>query len=287
VLVALGGAVVGSYYAFFVARERRSEPARRAAEVQLRVTGLAGVVEIAGDGGTFHPAQRGDLLPTHARVRTGDDGSAELSASDGSVVRLLGATEARVDALRTELQRLHLAEGMVEADVREDATRLFEVVLDDQGAAARTRGARFTASANGAGSAAVAAQRGEVILSARGREVVIHTGEYARVAAGSPPSDPQPIPPSLFLKVAWPKGGARGRVVVSGTTAPGARVELAGHYVRVGEDGSYRRELDLPDGAHRLHVRALDVGGRRADEESPRIVIDTRTDFTVKPPKWK
>ena len=43
----------------------------------------------------------------------------------------------------------------------------------------------------------------------------------------------------------------------------------------------------LPDGSHELHVHATDLAGHVADEKSPRIVVDTKTDFKVHPPKWQ
>jgi hypothetical protein len=180
-----------------------------------------------------------------------------------------------------------LGAGMLEADVSDDPTRVFEVELDDNGGRARTRGAAFTASANGSGVAAVTSRRGEVVLAARGKEVVIRTGQYARLAPGQPPADPQPVPPSLFLKVDWPGASPRSRVTVSGTTTPGARVRVGEHYVPVDVDGKYRATMRLSDGVHQLNVRAIDVAGQVREETSPRIVVDTRTDFRVQPPKWK
>jgi hypothetical protein len=76
-------------------------------------------------------------------------------------------------------------------------------------------------------------------------------------------------------------------LTVAGQTAPNARIKVAGHYVRVDAEGKYSAKLDLPDGAHELHVRASDLAGHVVDEKSPRIVVDTTTDFTVHPPKWR
>ena len=41
------------------------------------------------------------------------------------------------------------------------------------------------------------------------------------------------------------------------------------------------------DGAHELSVHASDLAGHVADEKSPKIVVDTKTDFTVHKPTWK
>jgi len=285
--IAVAALVIGgAYWAFFVRPESHSD-APAAAPETLAVVQLEGGVEVAGADGVFHPAAAGTRLSAHDRIRTADDGGAVLRASDGSTVKLSGATEARVDELRRELKRLALRGGMIEADVPDDPARLFEVSLDDQGGAARTRGAAFTASADGSG-AIVGARRGEVILSSHGREVVIRSGQFARFQSGAPPEAPQPIPPSLFLKVDWPASPSRQKQLeVAGKTDPGARVQVDGHWVPVGRDGSYRAKVALPDGSHELRVRAADVGGHVVDEKSPKIVIDSRTDFTVHPQKWK
>jgi hypothetical protein len=280
--------LTASYWVYFVRPERAAERARAVQPETLVVATLSGGVEIAGADGVWRPAHAGQTLSAHDRIRTDDEGAAELGAADGSTVELSAGSEARVDELRRELKRLSLGAGQLTADVRDDPGRVFEVEVDGHGGVARTRGARFVASADGAGGAAVATRRGEVILSARGKEVVIRNGQYARIVAGGAPEAPRPLPESLFLKVRWPPAlSNRRQVAVVGETAPGARVKVAGHYVRVDPDGHYRATVALPDGAHQLQVRATDVAGHIVDEKSPRIVVDTATDFKVQPPKWK
>jgi hypothetical protein len=276
-----------SYVVLFVLPERRPETAAPADPETLTLTTASGSVEIAGPDGRWQPARPGAHLPAQARIRTGDEGAAELRAADGSTVRLQPATEARVAELRRELKRLYLGAGMLEADVRDDPARVFEVELDDGNGVARTRGASFAATANGRGGAAVAARHGEVVLSSRGKEVVIRSGQFARLRPGEAPEAPQPIPASLFLKVAWPSSARTHAARVEGATAPGARVRIEGKYVPVDAEGRYGTDFELADGVHQLRIHAVDVGGHVVDEESPRIVIDTSTDFKVQRPKWK
>jgi len=287
-LLALGALGAG-YWALFVRPERRAEPASPMKPETLRVAEVSGTVEVAVADGPWRLVAAGAVLNEHERIRTGDDATASLRAADGSTVKLSPGTDARVDELRLELSRLHLGAGMLEADVLDDPRRLFEVTMEGSDATARTRGASFAATSNGAGTTAVAAKRGEVTLSARGREVVIRSGQLARVLPGSPPEAPQPVPPSLFLKVAWPARTTTNqpRVVVAGTTQPGARVKIGSRWVKVDDKGAYRAELALPDGAHELKVHAEDVAGHATDENGPRIVVDTKTDFEIHRPKWK
>ncbi len=289
VAVALLGA---SYYYFFVRPERAAERTRAQAPETLTITVVSGAasggVEVAGADGVWRPARPGEHLATNQRIRTDDEGTATLTAADGSTVELTPGTEARIDELRRELKRLSLSRGELLAEVTDDPTRIFEVELDSKGAVARTRGAHFTASADGAGAAAVATRRGEVILSARGKEVVIRTGQFARLVAGGAPDGPRPLPESLFLKVQWPPTTTNHpEIVVAGQASPGARVKVAGHYVKTDADGRYRTNVPLADGAHELAVHATDLAGHVADEKSPRIVVDTKTDFTVHRPNWQ
>lgn len=285
-------AVAGaSYWYFFVRAERVVEKAAPVVAETLRLAAASGV-EIAGADGAWRSAQPGEKLSAHDRIRTDDEGAADLVAADGSRVHLGAATQARVDELRRDLGRLSLGAGELSADVRDDPARVFEVALeagkDSGGAVARTRGAAFTATADGKGSAAIASRRGEVILSARGKEVIIRSGQFARVLPGETPSAPAPIPASLFLKVAWPAATTNQKTVrVAGKTDPNARVKIGGKYVDVEADGRYAATLTLDDGAHELHVVASDVGGHVVDEKSPKIIVDTKTDFKVHAPKWK
>jgi len=277
-----------SYWFFFVQPERAAERARAQAPETLVLHSATGGVEVAVGDGPWRAARPGEKLSAHDRIRTDDEGAAELVAADGSRVQLSGGTEARVDELRRELKRLSLGRGELSADVADDPNRVFEVEVDGHGAVARTRGASFTANSDGAGSAAVATRRGEVILSARGKEVVIRTGQFARIGPGGTPDGPKPLPQSLFLKVQWPATTSnKAAVNISGLASPGSRVKVAGHYVRLDADGHYSAEVPLSDGAHELHVRATDLAGHVADEKSPKIVVDTKTDFKIHPPKWQ
>jgi hypothetical protein len=142
---------------------------------------------------------------------------------------------------------------------------------------ARTRGGDVRV-AGGDEVAAVAVARGEAELRSGGRAVVIRAGEQSMAARGGAPSEPSPIPSSLLLKVSWPEELAtnRKRLVVTGRTSPGAVLALGGRAVKVQPDGSFRQVLVLREGRQRIPVSARDASGRRLNEKSPEILVDTK-----------
>ncbi len=262
------------------------------ASVELVLLGPAtDGVEISTDGAPFRKARPGEHVQPNDRLRTDEHATAELRSGDGSLVRLYEGTEVRVDELRRELSRLALGAGMATADIADDPNRVFELALGkkstiDAPGVARTHGASFTATV-GAGGAAVANRRGEVILAARGREVVLRTSQYGRIRPGQAPDAPTPIPASLLLKVEWPEAITHSpTVIVAGQTTPGARVRINGHFAEVDTAGRYRQSLPLADGPHPLAVEATDVAGQKRSSEG-HIVVDTHPDFTVHPPQWR
>jgi hypothetical protein len=295
-LLVLGAVVVGvaavavAYLVLFTRTEQRTEAPPPAPPVMLTMAAAEGSVEVFR-GDAWRPARVGERLEASDRVRTGEDGQAALRLSDGSMVRLEAATETHVQTLSRALSRIRLGGGGVQADIADDPARLFQVDLDDEGAAARTRGAAFGVTATAKGHATVAATRGEVAVSARGREVVIRSGQLTRVAPGASPTEPAPLPASLLLQVAWP-GGDKGLLrstsaVVAGQTDPGSRIVVQGRHVAVDADGRYRSEVTLREGENRVTVRARDAAGRQREARSPPITVDTKTDFKVHVPQWK
>jgi ferric-dicitrate binding protein FerR (iron transport regulator) len=276
------------YFALFTRRDRQPEAPPPPPPVTLTFTAVAGRVEVLR-AGAWAPAAAGAQLAASDRVRTGEGARATLRLSDGSTVTLEPATETQVHALGRALARIRLGAGLVQADIPDDPQRLFQVDLDDDNAAARTHGAAFAVSSNGPGAAAaVSASRGEVTVSARGREVIIRSGQLTRVAPGAAPTEPEPVPASLLLKVAWPARTLRARTaVVEGQTEPGARVEVQGRHAPVAADGRYRAEVALREGENRVAVRARLAGARPHEEISAPITVDTRTDFKVQLPRWK
>ena len=261
----------------------------------LTVERLDGRVEIAGPGdAAFRPARAGERLAPDTRLRTADRGSVTLRGDDGLRLSLLGGSEARINQVSRDLSRLALDRGMLDAEVPDDASRMVQVDFDGTGAIARTRGATFSAiSLGGAGPAAkiahstVGVSRGAVVVSARGKEVTIHTGEKVRITADGL-SDVMPIPPTLFNKVTWPAGGPtrQSTVPVAGETDADARVRINDREVAVDGRGRYRADVPLVEGENRLRLLVEHVGQRSVVETSPKIIRKQSTHLEVQRPRW-
>ena len=69
--------------------------------------------------------------------------------------------------------------------------------------------------------------------------------------------------PELTARATTPIGSAR--VAISGTTAPGAAVSVAGREVTVGVDGQFRTEVDLPPWPTTVEVVSTDQLGHAAE----------------------
>lgn len=254
-------------------------PAETAVLEALKVTRVAGPARIrrAGkaDGGA--EARIGDEVEKDDVVETGEGGSMQLAAGERFRVDLEENAQVGVREITAELTRVRLHSGLLTAKVKDDPARSFEVESGD-GKVARTRGADFSVSAGGTGLVAVGVSRGEASFESAGKVVVIKTGHQSLAKMGEGPSAPAPIPKSLLLKVAWPKQGVlnRRKIVVSGSTDPGAHLAIGGHPVTVGPDGRFRQEVFLREGEQFLDATARDVGGHTHTDKSPKLDVDTK-----------
>jgi hypothetical protein len=208
-------------------------------------------------------------------VVTGEGGRVELAA--GAAYRVALEDEGRFDVeeISAQLSRFRLQSGLVSATVQGDGGRAVEISAA-RDAVARTRDGDLSVARSGE-VVAVGVARGAAEFRSGSRTVVVRSGEESHARDGAAPSAPAPIPASLLLKVRWPEEHVsnRRRLLVTGTTAPGAIVSLAGERVAIAPDGTFQQVLYLHEGAQRITVRARDVGGRRAEVESPTLRVDT------------
>jgi hypothetical protein len=116
---------------------------------------------------------------------------------------------------------------------------------------------------NGKGTVAVASQLGEVMLTARGTVVVLRQGLRSAVLPGRAPTQPEPIPPTLLLKVGFPSRPTINtpRITIVGISEPGTLVQVMGHAVLSDEGGHFSSPILLKEGLNRIEVRAQSAGG--------------------------
>jgi hypothetical protein len=222
----------------------------------------------------------GDLLEEDAEVRTADDAEATIEVA-GQQVRLHDRTQITMSEI-SEKVNIVLAEGHLSADANDKTIRI-EVRNSD--AVAETAG-NVDVITNGAGDVTVAANRGAVDVSAKGKRVRVGAGEQSSVRRGEAPSAPTKIPSSLFLKISATGGGRQRVARLQGETAPGAIVSINGVRTTAAAEGVFELELPLKEGKNTLVVRVEDVRGR-TETAQIRKDVDTRRPKLQTEVEWK
>jgi len=243
---------------------------------ELRIIQLEGTVEVRRGSGEWAQASSDQVLQPADAVRTGEGSSAVLSAKDAYDVRLESGTDVSVDTLTESISRLMLGRGMATARVHGTARQSFEVRASGTETVARTSSGTFSITHNGQGTVALGTREGSVEFSGRGKAVIVRAGQQSIARDGGAPSDPVPLPASLLTKVQWPDGEHhRSRtLLIRGTTAPGAWVEVNGKGVQVDAQGAFSQKLQLREGSNEVTVRAKAVGGI-VHHEQKKVRVDT------------
>jgi hypothetical protein len=244
--------------------------------VLSRVEGPVRIRRSDADGGWIE-ARTGDALKADDLIETGPGATAQLSAGERYQVNLDANAQFAVREINESIARFRLDFGLMNASVKDDPARAFEVESGDD-VVTRTRGGDLAVTHNGKGVVSVGVSRGSAELSSGGKVVALRSGQQSLAIAGRPPSTPSPIAKSLLLKVVWPRETLvnKRRIVVSGQTTPGAVLAVVGRPITVDAEGRFRQEVVLKDGQHSLTIVGQDVGGRRVEEKGPEVLVDTR-----------
>ncbi len=286
-LLALGAllallAICGAGYVLFVHEAPQPPPpppakASPPKPPQLFLTRVDGEVFVRhkGTDAGWTAAKTGDLLAASDEIRTSPSAGVEFGAAGAYTFRLEPGTVMSVDEIEATVSKFLVEQGMFTAEVAPGESSVV-VRAGNSDAVATTRGGSFVMSNSGKGTVAVGTQKGEVELKAAGKAVIVRSGQQAFALAGSPPTDPTPIPTSLFLKVQWPEETElnRRRVVVAGRTAPGSHVIAGGAVIPVERDGRFKGVLILHEGANTVRLTTRDVGGR-VDSSEKKIAVDS------------
>ncbi len=245
-------------------------------KAELKLTQVSGSVLVKRASGEWVDAKDGDTLNAADGVRTADGSYAVVVGGEYWEVKMEPGTEVAIGELSESISRLLLESGMARATVKGAGRHTFEVRASKTDAVARTDGGVFSIASNGNGTVAVGTQEGAVEFLGKGRVVIVRAGQQSIVRPGEEPTAPAPIPSSLLLKVALPGRSVvnRSKLVVVGTTEPGARIEIAGKTVSADAKGKFETTLKLKEGKNAIEVKGSSVNALQS-VSTHQIELDT------------
>ncbi len=255
---------------------RRAAPP--AAPVAATAPPAAIVIDVDGNverraGADWTPVVSGDRLSLQDTIRTADGAHAHIEVG-GTAVELADRSEITVVDISLSVSQISLDEGRVSANAGEPGGPRIRIEARGAGAVAEADTGRFDVISSGEGHAAIAAETGEVKVTAHGADVEVHAGEQAFVHDGAAPSAPIKIPASLFLKVGIASGTAH-TAVLRGETTPGAVVNIDGVPSGADAQGHFSSTVAMREGANTIVVFVEDASGRR-ERKVIRRSLDTR-----------
>ncbi|RKH05583.1 FecR domain-containing protein [Corallococcus carmarthensis] len=255
--------------------------------VEMVLSSFDGTVEVRHGEGAWEPAQKNmPLRPTDV-VRTGRGSWAVLLNGESVELRMEPDSEISVEEISNELSKVMLASGLATATVRgrPNVRHTFILKAKNGDAEASTSQGTFTMSNNGAGTVSVGTREGDVKLTGKeGKYVIVRAGQRSIVRPGHAPTEPDPIPSTVFLKMEWPKAKKlrQREVTVVGHTDPGSRVIVDDVIVPTDADGGFTLNVPLNEGSNTVQVRAVGVGGAHLDSQRE-LVVDTTPVIKFRP----
>lgn len=279
-------------YRLFLAKEPTAPPAPPDAGVEqarrVKVVSVAGRVEKRRGDAPWTPVKTGDDMRQDETIRTSDDGKATLDVGEIAMVEVSARSEFTVRELSETASRVRLEEGRLAANVHGRGESTFKVEARGSDAVAETKQGEFSMLTTGKGQVSVATKKGRVRLSAKNKTVEVTEGTQSVVLPEQQPQAPEPIPPSLFLKVAKPRTRVQREkeTVIKGTTTPGAVVSINGVYAQADEEGQFEATVALSEGKNKITVEAKDASGHREKTALPEITLDTRPPNVKTDVKW-
>lgn len=243
---------------------------------RLVLTEVDGEVRLTGPGRAEAPVRRGTVLAARDRVATGEGSRAVLELGSAAKIRLGPASTIEVREIDEDGVRLDLEDGALHATVRPEAGA---VRVGTRGREVLATNAEFGMGVR-QGIVQIDALRGDVALSGVDRTLLTEGNQavlvdrHAQVGA---------VPEAVLLDIEWPEA-VRTRAtttLVTGTTAPGARVRIllsSGERVEVSADarGAFRAEsIPLAEGENEVQVEVEDVLGRTTEVRGKLETRDT------------
>jgi hypothetical protein len=294
IAVALVLAGFGLYRLLFTQEEHTAPPPPSDAGAgvgglrRVKVVSVVGRVEKRRGEAPWTVVKTGDDMRQDEAIRTSNDGKATLDIGDIATVEVSARSEFTVRELSETASRVRLEEGRLAADVHGQSESTFKVEAKGSDAVAETKKGQFSVLTTGKGQVSVATKKGRVRLSAKNKTVEVTEGMQSVVLPEQPPGEAEPIPPSLFLKVAKPRTRVQREkeTVVKGTTTPGAVVSINGVYAQADEEGQFEATVALSEGKNKITVEAQDASGQLKKAALPEITVDTRPPDVKTDVKW-
>ena len=253
----------------------------------ITVREVSGRVERRGTGASWVAVQGGDVLAMEEAIRTEASARAVLDIGETATVEITPESQFAVREISETVARVRIDTGRIAATVRGQKGKL-RVETRGSDAVAESSGGEFDVLASGTGQLGVATRKGNVRLTAREQTVEVGEGKASVVLPGLAPAAPQPVPTSLFLKLAKP--GTRvqrnRRTTVRGATAPGAVISVNGVRVHTDPQGKFAAEVPLNEGNNRIVVQAEDIAGRRKAAALPPILVKPEMAETKTKARW-
>jgi hypothetical protein len=270
---ALATAVVGTLIAasivsrqFFEGPTRNTPPHHPqvapavSAPALFRVASIQGAVE-ALHNGQWYVVQAGDLLPMQDIIRT-NKGSNALLRRGGAEIEVREDVDVRLDQLAKNTASFGLLRGSSVVTSVEDPSQTVEITAN--GASARNQGPSRWVVQQGASGVTVGTAKGEVVFSARGKQVMVRAGQESTAKPDEEPSQPETIPEDLLLSVMWPEiDHAQPQAQIAGKTRPSSRVKVNGVEAPVHADGRFATSVPLGVGPNKVEVQAEDILGNK------------------------
>ena len=256
-----------------------------------RAAFVKGEVEImtAREDG-WEPLNPGAEIPPGSRIRTGVDGSLEITFEDGSLCFLKPGSSLRISKARKRgidhyVRDFVLEVGRIITRVQRAVGSGSRLNIRTPSATAAARGTEFRVSADDRRDTRIEVLEGTVGAMSRGRGVTLEEGEGTLVRRGGSPMEPRrllepPAPDSvqatynkLPLELRFqPVAGAAGFRV---TLAVGTELRDIIREVRI-EPGGTARMTDLEDGLYFLYAQTVDALGLEGPASDP-VPVKVRT----------
>ncbi len=255
----------------------------------VRITDLQGQVEVLNRG-VAQMLERGMTIVEGSLLRTGANGSFTLQLPDGSRSLVGPDTELRLSAARQVAAsgggqiKMELLRGYVENKVTDKRRSGGRFVIDTPSGVTAVRGTRFRVTEAGQ-VLRTETLEGEVELRNRAGRRIMKAGTGISAPAGQPPGAAQALLPAPRLDalperidrlpVSLELPAVAGAVRYRTQFAPDASFSVI-ESDRLASQPQARAPAELPDGVHRIRVRAVAENGLEGFDAERSIVIDAR-----------